>query len=86
MEINGRIIIADDGKVLRRIADQQVFSWRVHLGYTYYLGGQVLKEPLWELPEHYEEIDYPETMSAEEKIHIRSMRDEYEYYKNISKE
>ena len=29
----------------------------LYLGYTYYLSGRKLGEPLLELPEHYEEID-----------------------------
>lgn len=53
------VITADEGKVLRRIADQQEFGTEVWLGYTYYIGGVKLDEPLFELPEHYEEIDAP---------------------------
>ena len=50
-------IKADEGKVLRRISDQMIFGKEVTLGYTYYIGGKLLDTPLWELPEHYEEID-----------------------------
>ena len=50
-------IKAEEGKVLRRISDQMVFGKEITLGYTYYIGGELLDEPLWELPEHYEEID-----------------------------
>ena len=50
-------IKADEGKVLRRISDQMIFGKEITLGYTYYIGGKLLDTPLWELPEHYEEID-----------------------------
>ena len=50
-------IKAEKGKVLRRISDQMIFGKEITLGYTYYIGGKLLDKPLWELPEHYEEID-----------------------------
>ena len=52
-----RIIKASEGKVFRRIADGFIFGNEINLGYTYYLGGKKLEEPLLELPEHFEEID-----------------------------
>lgn len=58
---NKRHIYADEGKVFRRISDGIVFSGELWLGYTYYLSGNLLPEPLWELPEHYEEIEEPVT-------------------------
>ena len=59
VRIDGDFIIikADEGKVLRRISDQMIFGKEVTLGYTYYIDGKLLDTPLWELPEHYEEID-----------------------------
>ena len=54
-----RIIKASGGKVFRRISDGFVFGKEIHLGYTHYLGGKKLEEPLLELPEHFEEIDEP---------------------------
>ena len=54
-----RIIKASEGKVFRRISDGFIFGKEIHLGYTYYLSGQKLDEPLLELPEHFEEIDEP---------------------------
>lgn len=59
-EQNNKHLIADEGKVLRRISDGWVAGIEIYLGYTYYLGGKKLVEPLLELPEHYEEIDDPE--------------------------
>lgn len=63
-ELNNRHITAEEGKVFRRISDGQLFGSEIYLGFTYYLGGEALAEPLLELPEHFEEIDNP----AEEEI------------------
>lgn len=65
-ELNNNHITAEEGKVLRRISDSQLFGNEIYLGYTYYIAGEKLEEPLLELPEHYEEIDDP----AEETILI----------------
>ena len=54
-----RIIKASEGKVFRRISDGFIFGKEINLGYTHYLGGKKLEEPLLELPEHFEEIDGP---------------------------
>ncbi|WP_226810656.1 hypothetical protein [Bacteroides cellulosilyticus] len=59
------VLTAADGKVLRRISDGHMFGKEIYLGYTYYLGGKPLDEPLMELPEHYEEVDEPEESAAE---------------------
>ncbi len=58
-ELNNNHITAEEGKVLRRISDSQLFGNEIYLGYAYYLAGEELAEPLLELPEHYEEIDDP---------------------------
>jgi len=57
---NNRHIIADKGKVFRRIADGMLFGSDIYLGYTYYLGGVRLDTPKLEVPEDFEEIDAPE--------------------------
>ena len=54
-----RIIKASEGKVFRRISDGFIFGKEIYLGYTHYIGGKKLEEPLLELPEHFEEIDEP---------------------------
>ena len=54
-----KIIVASEGKVFRRISDGFIFGKEIHLGYTHYIGGKKLEEPLLELPEHFEEIDEP---------------------------
>jgi len=68
MKIEKNVITADKDKVLRRISDQQEFGKKIYLGYTYYLGGELLDEKLLELPEHYEEIDEPIKKEAEEGL------------------
>lgn len=55
--MENRIIKASEGKIFRRISDGVVFGKEISLGYTYYLNGKKLDEPLLELPEHFEEID-----------------------------
>ena len=57
--MENRIIKASEGKVFRRISDGFIFGKEIYLGYTHYLGGKKLEEPLLELPEHFEEIDEP---------------------------
>lgn len=54
------VIVADEGKVLKRISDGTIFGDEVWLGFTHYLGGAKLPEPLLEVPEHYTEVDIPE--------------------------
>ena len=54
--LNKAHVTADEGKVLRRTSDGWIAGKEAYLGYTYYLGGKLLPEPLLELPEHYEEI------------------------------
>ena len=54
-----RIIKASEGKVFRRKSDGFIFGKEINLGYTHYIGGKKLEEPLLELPEHFEEIDEP---------------------------
>lgn len=63
-ESNNRHIIADEGKIFRRISDGILFGDEVYLGYAYYLGGKKLEEPFPELPEHFEEIPMPEEYLA----------------------
>lgn len=53
---NTNHILAEEGMVLIRKSDNMIFGEEIYLGYTYYLGGELLPEPLLELPEHYEEI------------------------------
>ena len=69
MRIQGNHIIAEEGKILRRISDQKECGKEVYLGYAYYLNGEKLDEPLQELPEHYEEMNDPD-YNPEEAVSI----------------
>lgn len=70
-KINSKHLIADEGKVLRRISDGWIAGREIYLGYTYYLGSEKLTEPLIELPEHYEEINSP----VEEEVILDEVTD-----------
>ena len=77
-ELNNKHILADEGKVLRRISDGRLLGNEIYLGYTYYLSGEKLEEPLLELPEHYEEIDDPaeeETVLIDEDTPIEDIEE-----------
>lgn len=60
MKIEETHITAEEGKVFRRISDGFIYGNEIHLGYTHYLNGELLDEPLLELPEHFEEVEEPE--------------------------
>ena len=57
------VLIADEGKILRRKEDGWEAGKELALGYSHYklVDGEMVKrdEPLLELLEHYEEIDEP---------------------------
>lgn len=54
---NSRHIIADEGKVFRRISDNTLFGNEIYLGNTHYIGGVKLDTPKREEPEDFEEVD-----------------------------
>jgi hypothetical protein len=54
-----KTIYAGLGKTLKRISDGMDFGSEITLGYTHYIGGKKLDEPLWELEEHYERVTIP---------------------------
>lgn len=53
-------IVADEGKLLVRKRDGQVFGERFTLGYDYYEAGVALSSPRLATPDDFEEIDKPE--------------------------
>lgn len=55
-ELNPNHITAEKGMILKRISDGFSYGNEAYLGYTYYLNGEKLDEPLLELPEHFEEV------------------------------
>ncbi len=62
---NEKHIIADEGKVFQRIADDFEFGKEIYLGYTYYIGGVKLDEPKLEVPSDFREIDEPKEEEGE---------------------
>lgn len=54
-----KTLYAGLGKTLKRISDGMDFGPEITLGYTHYIGGKKLDEPLWELEEHYERVVIP---------------------------
>ena len=57
MENEIKVITADEGKIFRRIADGQIYSKTISLGYSYYIGGVKLAEPHLDTPEDFEQVD-----------------------------
>lgn len=56
---NERHIIADEGKVFRRIVSQEMYGEEIYLGYSYYIGEELQNPPHYDVPEDFEEIDAP---------------------------
>lgn len=63
-------IIADEGKVFRRIADGFVYGKEIYLGYSHYIGGVLQDPPHLDVPEDFEEIDDTEEIPPEEALNI----------------
>lgn len=55
--VNNNHIIATEGKEFVRISDNFNFGSELYLGYTYYLNGVALSEPVLEKIEDFMEID-----------------------------
>ena len=54
---NPKHIIADEGKVFKRIEDGQLYGKEIYLGYSYYINGVKLDEPHLDVPEDFEEVE-----------------------------
>ena len=57
MIISGDTIHAEDDMHLVRRADGKNFGKIIVLGYTYYLNGEKLSEPLLETPSDFDEVE-----------------------------
>jgi hypothetical protein len=53
-------IIADEGKVFKRISDGLIFGNEIYLGKTWYINGKKLDEPIDEKPEDFIEVEIEE--------------------------
>ena len=63
-------IIAEEGKVFRRIEDGHIYGSDIYLGYSYYIGGELLSEPHLDVPEDFEEIDDETELTDQEVMEI----------------
>ena len=54
------ILVADEGKLLRRVNTNDIYGTEVALGYSYYINGQLQDPPHLDTIEDFEEIDYCE--------------------------
>ena len=59
MTIDGNHLIADEGKVLRRIGTDEIFGEDIWLGYSHYIEGVLQNPPHLDTPEDFEEIPTP---------------------------
>lgn len=57
---NEKHIIADDGKVFRRITSKEIYGEEIYLSYSYYIGGVLQNPPHEDKVEDFEEIDKEE--------------------------
>ena len=67
MIIDGNHMIADEGKVFRRIVSGEIFGNEIYLGYSYYIGGVLQDPPHKDVPEDFEEIDDPNPPKPDEE-------------------
>ena len=65
---NERHIIADEGKVFRRIISDELFGPEIYLGYSYYIGGVLQDPPHLDVVEDFDEVNAPEEEPIEEPI------------------
>ena len=70
MKINGNHIIADRGKVFRRIADGTIYGNEIYLGNTYYIGGVLLDPPHADTADDFEEICDDADLTDSEALRI----------------
>ena len=67
---DGNHIIADEGKVFRRISSGENYGKEIYLGYSHYIGGVLQNPPHLDVPEDFEEVDDPEEITEAEALSI----------------
>lgn len=70
MTQEGNHIIADEGKVFKRISSGEIMGNELYLGYSYYIGGVLQDLPHLDVPEDFEEIDDESEITPEEALNI----------------
>ena len=60
-------MIADEGKVFRRIVSGEIFGKEIYLGKSWYIGGVLQNPPHVDVPIDFEEIDDPNPETPEEQ-------------------
>lgn len=68
MTIEGKHIIADEGKVIRRICTGEIYGEEIYLGYSHYIGGVKQDPPHEDVPADFEEIDAPMEDAPEDDV------------------
>lgn len=79
-------MIADEGKVFRRLSDGLVMGDTITLGYDYYDAGVGLAHPYAAKPEDYEEIDMPDYEAAPVIDHVKRLTRTTELIKQNTEE
>ena len=59
MKINGKLITADEGKILKRFGANEIYGKAIYLGYSSYIDGVKQDPPHKDAPSDFEEIDEP---------------------------
>lgn len=54
------VLIADEGKVLRRKETEELLGEELWLGKSYYIGGVLQDPPHNDVPEDFDEVDKPD--------------------------
>lgn len=70
MKYEDNRLIAEEGKVLRRIADGFIYGQEITLGLTYYIGGKRKRPAHQDVPEDFEEIDDETELTDAEALKI----------------
>lgn len=55
--ITTTVLVADEGKVIRRKSSGAIYGRKLHLGYNYFDTGIGLSEPHLDTPDDFEEVD-----------------------------
>ena len=60
------VLIASEGKWLRRKSDGMLYGEEIALGNSYYIGGELLNTPHEDIMEDFEEVNIPDNIKENE--------------------